>query len=146
MTRHQLMIGSSAMALAATAAVAATRLAKPPAIINGGGSASQQLEYAAPDVNGAPVSEFLTFDGEQTGVSFGTYWSSTSSAAQTGFLDDDLSCIENNATGNNGGNCSGTIGGAATVHYAVSELTFNSTQIANWATSSADWRWWPPRS
>ncbi len=136
MTRHQWMIGISATAMAATAAVAGTRAAKPVAIMNGGGAASQQFDYAAPDVNGAPVSEFLTFDSEQTGVSFGTYWSTTSGAAQTGLLNDDLSCIENKATGANGGNCYGTVGGAATVHYAVSESILSSTQIAQWATSS----------
>ena len=136
MNRHQLMIGLSAITLAATAAVAGTRVAKPTAIINGGGAASQQFDYAAPDVNDAPVSEFLTFDSEQNGVSFGTYWSTTSGAAQTGLLNDDLSCIENKSTGANGGNCYGTVGGAATVHYAISESTLSSTQIGEWATSS----------
>jgi phosphate transport system substrate-binding protein len=131
MRRTTLLLGLSAAALSAAAQAATT-----PAIINGGGAASQQFDYAAPDVNKAPVSEFFTFDADQKKVSFGTYWSTTSGAAQTGLLNDDLSCIENKSTGANGGNCYGTVGGASTVHYAVSESVLSSATIAQWATSS----------
>jgi hypothetical protein len=131
MSRHLLCGAVSALAFAAAAHAAA------PVTINGGGAASQTFDYAAPDVGATPVSEMSLYNSSQKHVAFGTYWSTISGAAQAAFLTDDLTCLENKVTGNNGGNCSGTlIGGADTVHYGVSESVLNSTQIATWATSS----------
>ena len=136
MSRQALNYGAL-FAFAAAAPLATQAFAAPGITVNGGGAASQEFDYAAPDVNGAPVSEMSLYNAGQSRVSFGTYWSTISGAAQAAMLTDDLTCLENKVTGANGGNCSGTlIGGADTVHYAVSELTLNSTQIATWATSS----------
>jgi hypothetical protein len=134
MSRHTLKY-SALFAFAAAAPFATPAIAA--VTINGGGAASQEFDYAAPDVNGTPVSEMSLYNSAQSQVSFGTYWATISGAAQAAMLTDDLTCLENKVTGANGGNCSGTlIGGANTVHYGVSESVFNSTQIATWATSS----------
>jgi phosphate transport system substrate-binding protein len=136
MSRHALKY-SALFALAAAAPLATAAFAAPAVTLNGGGAASQEFDYAAPDVSGTPVSEMSLYNAGQSRVSFGTYWSTISGAAQAAMLTDDLTCLENKVTGANGGNCSGTlIGGADTVHYGVSESVFNSTQIATWATSS----------
>jgi hypothetical protein len=136
MSRHALNYGAL-FAFAAAAPLATHAFAAPAITLNGGGAASQEFDYAAPDVNGAPVSEMSLYNSSQRRVSFGTYWSTISGAAQAAILTDDLSCLENKVTGANGGNCNGSpIGGAETVHYGVSESTFSSTQIATWATSS----------
>jgi hypothetical protein len=136
MSRHALNYGAL-FAFAAAALLTTHAVAAPAVTVNGGGAASQEFDYAAPDVNGAPVSEMSLYNSSQSKVSFGTYWATISGAAQAAILTDDLSCLENKVTGANNGNCNGSpIGGAETVHYAVSESTFNSTQIATWATSS----------
>jgi ABC-type phosphate transport system substrate-binding protein len=143
MKRSALMSGLSGSALLAAAALPLAAAAWPlaaatPVMINGGGAASQKFDYSAPDnTPGTPVSEFLTYDAAQTHASFGTYWATTSGAAQTGLLNDDLSCIENAALNQNGGACYGTtIGGPEAVHYAVSESVLTPAQLDNWATSS----------
>jgi len=136
MSRQALKYGAL-FAFAAATPVATTAFAAPAVPINGGGAASQEFDYAAPDVSGAPVSEMSLYNAGQSHVSFTTYWATISVSAQAAMLTDDLTCLENKVTGANGGNCSGTlIGGADTVHYAVSESTLNSTQFATWATSS----------
>jgi ABC-type phosphate transport system substrate-binding protein len=127
MSRHALMLGLS-MAALSTASLAQ------PAVINGGGAASQKFEYAAGDVNNAAVSEFSLFNAQQTSVAFGTYWSTTSGVAQTGLINDDLTCLINQVQSGTG--CSGTPGGADTVHYAVSESVLSPATISSWATSS----------
>jgi ABC-type phosphate transport system substrate-binding protein len=127
------MASLAALSLAAApAAFAGTT----PATMNGGGAASQQFDYAAPDVNGKPVSEMFLFATLQNKADFGTYWSTTSKAAQTGLLQNDLTCIENASTGNNGGLCNNTPGGADTVHYAISETVLSAASIAEWSTST----------
>lgn len=106
-------------------------------VINGGGAASQYFDYAAPDVNGSPVSEMSLYNSSQTAVSWGTYWATISGAAQAAMITDDLSCLSNKVTGQNGGNCNGTIiGGSETIHYGVSESVLSASQVATWATSS----------
>ncbi|MEJ0048959.1 MAG: substrate-binding domain-containing protein [Rhodospirillales bacterium] len=137
MSRQALRYGTlTALAAASVAPFAPAALAAP-VVINGGGAASQYFDYAAPDVNGNPVSEMSIYNAGQSKVSFGTYWSTISGAAQAAMLTNDLSCLENKVTGANGGNCNGTvIGGPETVHYGVSESVLSSTQIASWATSS----------
>jgi hypothetical protein len=107
-----------------------------PVTVNGGGAASQFFNYAAPDVNGAPVSELSLYNSQQTRVSFGTYWATISGAAQAAMLSNDLTCLENAQTGNNGGKCSNQPGGANTTHYGVSESVFSANSVATWATSS----------
>ncbi len=108
-----------------------------PVLIAGGGAASQDFNYAAPDVNGMPVSEYGLFAALQSEAAFDTYWSTTSGVAQTGLLTDDLTCLTNRVQGVNGGNCSATmIGGANTVHYAVAESVLTPTQTSYWATAS----------
>jgi phosphate transport system substrate-binding protein len=133
MYRSQLMLGLSCAALGAGLATAAEAA---PATVNGGGAASQYFNYAAPNVNGAPVAEMPLFDTQQAGVSFGTYWSTISGAAQAAMLTNDLTCLENAETGNNGGKCSNQPGGANTVHYGVSESVFSANSVSTWATST----------
>jgi hypothetical protein len=111
-------------------------LAQTPVTINGGGAASQLFDYAAPDVNGQPVSEEFLFNSLQSKAAFGTYWYTTSKNAQTAMVNNDLTCLENGQTGANGGACYNTPGGADAVHYAISETTLSGTAIGVWSTSS----------
>ncbi len=88
-------------------------------------------------MNGAPVSEFGEFASLQSGAAFGTYWSTTSGAAQTGLLNNDITCLSNVVLNLNSGKCSGTlIGGANTVHYAVAESVLTTAQLSTWASSA----------
>ena len=105
--------------------------------ITGGGSASAAADY---------YNEFATFNaGRAAGAAtFANpapatgqnilYWASGGSG-QTAFLNNDLSCDSNKVLNQNGGNCSGTVGGAASVSYAASDSPLTSTQISGWATS-----------
>jgi hypothetical protein len=111
-------------------------LATTPVAINGGGAASQLFDYAAPDVNGVPVSEEFLFNSLQSKSAFGEYWYTTSKNAQAAMVNNDLTCLENGQTGNNGGACSNTPGGADAVHYAISETALSSSSIGIWSTSS----------
>jgi hypothetical protein len=133
MTRALLLRTLSAAALSACAAHGAYASS----IINGGGATSPQGDYAGPNNpnTGAPLSEFSTYNQAQTAVQFGTYWGS-GATGQTAFLNDDLTCDINKVTGNNGGACSNTPGGANTVHYNASDSVLTSTQISGWATST----------
>jgi hypothetical protein len=125
---------TSAASLAALAIAASPALHAQPATMNGGGAASQYFDYAAPDVNGKPVSEMFTFDTLQSNAQFGTYWATTSGTAQTALLQNDLTCLINKVLYNTG--CSNTPGGADTVHYAISETALSAATIAQWSTSS----------
>lgn len=133
MSRELLLRSLSAVALAVAASPAFAD-----SVINGGGATAAQGDYAGPNdpKTGAPLSELSTFNAGTTSVQFGTYWGSGSGTGQTAFLNNDLTCDINKVTGNNGGACSNTPGGANTVHYAVSETTLNTTSTGIWSTSS----------
>jgi len=130
----QQFASAASLAALAVATAASAVHATTPSIINGGGAASQYFDYAAPDVNNQPVSEMFTFDTLQSNAQFGTYWATTSGTAQTGLLQNDLTCLINKVE--NGGGCSNTPGGADTVHYAISETALSAGSIAEWSTSS----------
>lgn len=135
MSRTYLLRTLSAVAVAAAFSSAAQ--ATTPAIINGGGATSPQADYSAPNNSqGQPTSELSLYNSTATSVQFGTYWGSGSGTGQQAFIQNDLTCDINKVTGNNGGKCSNTPGGADTVHYATSDSVLTSTQIATWATSS----------
>jgi hypothetical protein len=124
MKRSCLLGAVSALALASnsTSAFAAA------STIAGGGSTSSQEVY---------LLEEPLFNGTTKTATFGTYYESGGTAAQTGLLTDDLSCLANKVDGNNGGKCNGgSAQGQAgnTVDYATSDGTFSSTQISGWAT------------
>jgi hypothetical protein len=105
-----------------------------PAILNGGGATSPQADYAGPNNGNTPTSEFSLFNSTYSKANFGTYWGSGSGVGQQAFINDDLTCDINKVQ--NGGKCSGTPGGADTVHYAASDTPVSSTQLSTWATSS----------
>ena len=107
--------------------------------ITGGGSTLAEFDY---------FNEFATFNASQpaSGAMFANpapatgqqvlYWPSGSGSGQAAFLNDDLSCDANKVTGANNKLCSGTVGGAASVSYGASDATLNTTQTAQWASSS----------
>jgi len=132
MSRDFLLRTLSAAALAASfgpSAFAASTL-------NGGGATSPYGDYAGPNNSkGQPTSELSTYNASTTGAVFGTYWS-VGSTGQTAFLNNDLTCDINYITGNNGGKCSNTPGGADTVHYNFSDSALSSSSIGIWSTSS----------
>lgn len=99
-------------------------VSRPPG--QGGGGA----DYAS--VLGAEMSGF---NGAPKGALFAANVPIPSQVGLTGFFNNDYSCDENNVSGVNGGACSGTIGGPATVHYAESDMPLSSAQISAWATS-----------
>ena len=132
MSREFLLRTLSVAALAAMTAPAAYAAST----LNGGGATSPQGDYAGPNNSkGAPTSELSTYNAATTGAVYGTYWGS-GSTGQTAFLNNDLTCDINKVTGNNGGKCSGTPGGADTVHYNFSDSALNTTQTAQWSTST----------
>jgi hypothetical protein len=135
MSRADLLRSLSAIALISAAAGAAQATSVP--VINGGGATSPQGDYAGPNNpnTGAPTSELSTFNAATSTVQFGTYWGS-GSAGQTAFLNNDLTCDINKVQNLNGGKCSGTPGGADTVHYAFSDSALTTAGTAQWATSS----------
>jgi hypothetical protein len=126
----------ASVAALAVGAAPSLCLAQTPVTLNGGGAASQLFDYAAPDVNGQPVSEEFLFNSLQSKAAFGQYWYTTSKNAQTAMVNNDLTCLENGQTGANGGACYNTPGGADAVHYAISETTLSGTSIGVWSTSS----------
>ena len=135
MSRTHLLGAVSAAALAclSTSSFAQSSLA-----ITGGGSTLAEFDYFA---------EFASFNASQsqTAAIFNNpapatgnnalYWPAGSGSGQTAFLNDDLSCDANKVDGNNGKNCSGTVGGAASTDYGASDATLSSTQISGWASS-----------
>jgi ABC-type phosphate transport system substrate-binding protein len=134
MSRYTLLGTASAAALACISTFACAASA-----INGGGSTLAKYDYAASPyvINGTTyTSEFTLFNAGTTGATFGTYWASGSGVGQQSFLNDDLTCDINKVTGNNGGACNNTPGGANTVDYGASDATLSSTQEATWATNS----------
>jgi hypothetical protein len=134
MSREILLRTLSVAALAAFTAPSA--FATTVSTINGGGATSPQGDYAGPNnAKGAPTSELSTYNASTTGAVYGTYWGS-GSTGQTAFLNNDLTCDINKVTGNNGGKCSNTPGGADTVHYNFSDSALNTTQAAQWSSSS----------
>jgi len=58
-----------------------------------------------------------------------------SEVGEEAFLNNDFTCDQNKSSGNNGGNCNGSPGGAATVHYAASDEFWTSSQISYWFTN-----------
>ena len=106
--------------------------------ITGGGSTSAEYDYfnELAYFNAAQPAGAATFNNPPpaTGQQI-LYWAS-GGAGQTAFLNDDLSCDSNKVLKINGGACSGTVGGSATVDYAASDSTLVSTQVAQWASSS----------
>jgi hypothetical protein len=132
MSRDLLLRTLSAAALAAAFAPAAFAAST----INGGGATSPYGDYAGPNnAKGQPTSELSTYNAGTTGAVFGTYWS-VGSTGQTAFLNNDLTCDINYITGNNGGQCSNTPGGANTVHYNFSDSALSGSYIASWSTAS----------
>jgi len=133
MSREFLLRSLSAIALSVVAAPSA--FAGGQAIIQGGGATAAEGDYAGPNSSkGAPLSEFSTYNASTTATQFGFYWASSSGVGQTAFVTDDLTCDINFY--NNGGACSGTPGGADTVHYTVSESTLSTGNYAIWTTGS----------
>ncbi len=106
--------------------------------ITGGGSTSAEFDYfnELSTFNQGQPAGAATFNNPSpaTGQQV-LYWAS-GGAGQTAFLNDDLSCDANKVLKINGGNCSGTVGGSASVDYAASDSTLVSSQVAQWASSS----------
>ncbi len=115
------------------------------ATINGGGIGPQSIYSTKDPASSALAGEMALFNaggGAAKGAAFGTYWAGRSATGQTGllagqtaFLTDNLSCDSNLVTGANGGNCSGSPGGADTVHYAMVDQKLTAAQIESWAIS-----------
>jgi phosphate transport system substrate-binding protein len=124
MTRTCLLGAVSALALACNSTSAFAQASS----ITGGGSTSSQEVY---------LLEQPLFNGSTNTATFSTYWESGGTAAQTGLLTDDLSCLINKVNGDNGGKCDGGSEQGApgnTVDYGTSDGTFSATQISGWAT------------
>jgi hypothetical protein len=134
-TRQTLLRTFSLAALAAGVSHGAHAATTVPSI-NGGGASSPAADYAAPNNGTTPTSEFSLFNSTYAHAKFGTYWSNNSGTGQLAFINNDLTCDINAVTGNNGGACAGTPGGANTVHYAASDNALKAAQVSSWATSS----------
>lgn len=122
MSRHFLL---RTLSVAALTAAASPVLAQ--SVAQGGGATQSEGAYIALEA---------LFNGGTPAATFGTYWAAGSTTGQTALLNNDLTCDINKVTGANGGKCSGSVGGANTVHYAASDAPLTSTQTSSWATST----------
>ncbi len=132
MSRTHLLGAASAAALACMSSGAFAQA------ITGGGSTLAEFNY---------FTEFQTFNNSQAAgaATFNNpspasgnqvlYWPAGSGSGQAAFLNDDISCDTNKVLNLNGGNCSGTVGGSASVDYGASDATLSSTQISGWSSS-----------
>jgi ABC-type phosphate transport system substrate-binding protein len=132
MSRFHLLAASCAAALCVSAPSHAQ------SYIQGGGAQSAEFDYFKElalynsTVNPATAATFHNSDGDNANDTL--YWPSASGTGQSAFLKNELGCDYAKVVSNSSTCSPTTVGGAYTVHYAASDATLTSAQIASWST------------
>ncbi len=132
MSRFHLLAASCAAALCVSAPSHAQTY------IQGGGAQSAQFDYFKElalynsTVNPATAATFHNANGDNPNDTL--YWPSASGTGQSAFLKDENGCNYAKVVLSSTTCSPTTVGGAYTVHYAASDATLTSAQVASWTT------------